>query len=59
MEEKEAEQKLLNIPEVKKLISLLDPASTLHLAQSGVLSKDIFQKSLTSKANTFKLVGGW
>ena len=51
MEEKEAEQKFLNIPEVvEKLILLLDPASTLHLAQSGVLSKDTFQKSLTFKA---------
>ena len=40
----------MNIPEVvEKLISSLDPSSTLHLAQSEVLSKDVFQKSLTFK----------
>ena len=40
-----------NIPEVvEKLISLLDPASTWGLVQSGLLSKEILQKSLTSKA---------
>ena len=50
MEEKKAGQKFLNIPEVvEKLISSLDPSSTLHLAQSEVLSKDVFQKSLTFK----------
>ena len=51
MEEIQADQKLWNIPEVvERLFSLLDPASALCLVQSRLLSKDILQKSLSSKA---------
>ena len=51
MEQSEAEQKFLNIPElIARLISFLDPLSALHLLQSHVIDKKILQKSLSSEA---------
>ena len=51
MEEMPADQKLWHIPEVvERMLSLLDPASALCLVQSGLLSKDILQKSLSCRA---------
>ena len=46
-----AKSKLWNTPElVEKLVSLLDPVSTLGLVQSEVLDKKILQKSLSLSA---------
>ena len=47
----EAQQKVFNIPEVVEiLISFLDPASILHLAQSEVIKKETLKRSISSKA---------
>ena len=57
MEAINAVKKVWNMPEVVgRLISLLDPASVLHLVQSEVLSKETLQESLTSKA-WIKIIG--
>ena len=57
MEAIHAVKMVWNMPEVVgRLISLLDPASVLHLVQSEVLSKETLQESLTSKA-WIKIIG--
>ena len=44
-------EKFWRTPElVEKLVSKLDPLSTLHLIQSGVMDKEILQKGLSLKA---------
>ena len=46
-----AEKKFWNTPElIERLISSLEPLSALHLLQSGVVDKDILQKSFSVKA---------
>ena len=46
----EAQQTVFNIPEVVEiLISFLDPASILHLAQSHAIKKETLKRSLSSK----------
>ena len=51
LEQSEGESKFWNTPElVKKLVSLLDPVSTLGLVQSEMLNKQILQKSLSPAA---------
>ena len=47
----DAAKKFWTLPELgEKMISLLDPLSTLRLIQSNVMAKDIMQKSLTYRA---------
>ena len=56
MEQSEAEHRFLKLPElIERLISLLNPFTTLRLLQSGVVDKETLQKSLSLKAWT-KLV---
>ena len=51
LEQSEGESKFWNTPElVKKLVSLLDPVSTLGLVQSEMLNKQILQNSLSPAA---------
>ena len=51
LEQSEGESKFWNTPElVKKLVSLLDPVSTLGLVQSEMLNKQILQKILSPAA---------
>ena len=50
MEQSEAEQKFLNIPElIERLMSFLDIESALHLTQSQVVDKQTLQKAFSSK----------
>ena len=47
----DATKKFWSIPELgERLVSFLDPLSTLHLVQSNVMDKAILQKSFTLKA---------
>ena len=46
-----ADGKFWKTPEmVERLVSMLDPLSTLRLVQSGLVDKEILQKGLSLKA---------
>ena len=50
-EQLDAGEKFWKTPELgERLLSMLDPLSTRHLIQSGVMDKKILQKSLSLKA---------
>ena len=47
----EAEQKFWRMPElVERLLFLLDPVSSMRLIQTGLVEKQVFRGSLSSKA---------
>ena len=53
MDQPDAVLRFLKLPElIEKLVSFLNPRSTLHLLQSRVMDKETLQKSLSLKAWT-------